>query len=752
MATTAASTGLAITIPLVKYRALLATKQVLPDQSQFRLAIHLQKLYNRSKDYEPQVEYSARLDQISRAARRQQSASGGISENPQITPSRWRTFMAARESRNSLALTRRLTSHESAMQLTSPKGFMLHGEVGTGKSMLIDLFADCLPNSKKRRWHFNTFMLETFSKLEALRRSRTASSTSLASMTGQEDDYSLLWLAKDMVQTSPILFLDEFQMPDRVASKILTNLMTSFFHLGGVLIATSNRMPEELAQAAGEDYPVPAQSRLKSFGRTFWSRRKSRSSALFGGPNEFAIFLDVLKARCEVWEMGGGRDFRRLESGSVTAPTVAEADVEEWMLDGHEDLQDGIGMAGWPAPAAGMDSENDTTAKVTQLPKFYSTGENDEESLSSAIINATGQAHLDGVPWTSTAIRIYGRSIPIPRICNGVTMWTFDELCKSVLGPADYISIASLSHTIILTDVPIQTWLMKNEARRFITLLDALYECRCKLYISAAAGPDELFFPESDGKESDEAADSVYSETISDVYQDATAPFRPNILSQNPDYVEYHPEPDYTHARLAGKLAADALEDDPPNKPHLKPFGRSFGRTDGEMDRRPVDPDEERYTGARRKLDFGKTSRFTGEDERFAYKRAQSRLWEMCGARWWAREEEGWHRPLPVEARRWERLVAEDESAMLEAKKRNASGGQMGDAAMGHAMSDETRDERSFRTGASSSSSPFRNSEEPPPNISWTHIWGTMRWGEKAGKWGQGPAGLKEKDKDDGKQ
>jgi len=168
------------------------------------------------------------------------------------------------------------------------------------------------------------------------------------------------------------------------------------------------------------------------------------------------------------------------------------------------------------------------------------------------------------------------------------------------------------------------------------------------------------------------------------------------------------------------------------------------------MDRRPVDPDEERYTTARPKLDFGKTSRFTGEDERFAYKRAQSRLWEMCGAKWWARDEEGWHRPLPVEARRWERLVAEDESAMLEAKRKSALIGQAGDAAMGHAMSDETRDERSFRTGASSSSSPFRNSEEPPPNISWTHIWGTMRWGEKAGKWGQGPEGLEKKG--DGKQ
>ena len=745
MATAAASTGIAITNPLVKYRALLATKQLLPDESQFRLAIHLQKLYDRLKDYEPEIEYSARLDQISRAARLQQANNGTFNDAISSLPSRWRSFMAAKQTRDSLALTRRLMSHESAMQLTSPKGFMLHGEVGTGKSMLIDLFADCLPTRKKRRWHFNTFMLETFSKLEALRRSRSLAS---AAAPGSEDDYSLLWLAKDMVQNSPVLFLDEFQLPDRAASKILTNLMTSFFHLGGVLIATSNRMPEELAKAAGEDFPLPAPSRLGAFGREFWSRRKSRSDALFGGQDEMSIFLEVLKARCEVWEMRGERDYRRLESGSVGKARVAEEEVEKWLVDGHDDLQR---LAEMPVVSE-VDGESEMPEPVA-MPKYFSLDGTDdaEGGLAAAIEQATGQAHLDGVPWQASSLRVYGRPTPIPRICNGVTMWTFDELCKSVLGPADYISIASLSHTVILTDVPVLTWLAKNEARRFITLLDALYECRCKLYISAEAGPDDLFFPENaTGKEGEEAGDAVYSETISDVYQDATAPFRPNILSQNPNYVEPDPEPDYTHARLAGKLAADALEDDPPNKPSRRDgaFGRSFGRTDGEMDRRPVDPDEERYTAAatqRRKLDFGNTSRFTGEDERFAYKRAQSRLWEMCGARWWARDEPGWHRPLPEEARRWERLVADEG---VGARRPLGGGSDYVDAGMGEAAPDETRDKRSFKTGASSSSSPFRNSEEPPPKISWTHVWGTTIWGPKAGKWGQGVEGLKEKVKD----
>jgi protein AFG1 len=177
------------------------------------------------------------------------------------------------------------------MKIQSPKGLMLHGEVGTGKSMLIDLFAESLPNRKKRRWHFNTFMLDIISQLEQLRKSRV-------DVSDMQDEYSLLWLARDLIERSPILFLDEFQFPDRAASKILSNLMTSFFQLGGVLIATSNRMPEELAKAAGMEFarPVPKLSRLQ------WRLGMDGIVGRDDGPGqlgEFAHFLEVLRARCE---------------------------------------------------------------------------------------------------------------------------------------------------------------------------------------------------------------------------------------------------------------------------------------------------------------------------------------------------------------------------------------------------------------------------------------------------------------------
>jgi hypothetical protein len=193
--------------------------------------------------------------------------------------------------------------------------------------------------------------------------------------------------------------------------------------------------------------------------------------------------------------------------------------------------------------------------------------------------------------------------------------------------PLPDITLASTFHTLILDEVPILTILQKNEARRLITLLDALYEARCKLIIRAEAGPDDLFFPETtqratiasnaQSQDANDGGDAVYPETLSEIYQDQTAPFRPNISA-------YREEP-------ATKTGHDPDEDS------------DFG---------PI-PGKENEIG--RTVNFGMTNSFTGEDERFAYKRARSRLWEMCGSRWHARDEVGWWRPSPTEVRRWER-------------------------------------------------------------------------------------------------
>ncbi|KAL9097233.1 MAG: hypothetical protein Q9165_000660 [Trypethelium subeluteriae] len=499
MSLRASSTGIAITNPLVLYRALISTRQIDPDPAQHRLAIHLAKLYDQLKDYEPEIEYGQRLEQISRVVDQKQETANP-SDTIIGTRGVWHSLLTQKEKRDSLALTKVLSSHEAALKLNSPKGLMLHGEVGTGKSMLIDLFADCLPNRKKRRWHFNTFMLDTFARLEQIRHQRI-SMTIPSRQAQQEEDYSLLWLARSLIKTSPILFLDEFQLPDRAASKIMSNLMTRFFQLGGVLIATSNRMPEELAKAAGMEF-TPPPTRMESLawrlGLVGGERIAGRSGNMFASRGEFASFLELLKARCEVWEMGGGKDYRRKE--------IEESLNHQEVVQFAEELGTGQDAAAVVESNLSQEESTHATSSETIAPTKYFIKPPLDSSLTTGFLASFHSSLLEvaslpqntaAIPWTSTTLRVYGRIVPVPRRYRGITHWTFAELCQTELGPADYITLASTFHTLILTDVPVLTVLQKNEARRFITLLDALYEARCKLLVSAAAGPDDLFFPEA---------------------------------------------------------------------------------------------------------------------------------------------------------------------------------------------------------------------------------------------------------------
>lgn len=605
-------TAVTITDPLVKYNALLATGTFEPDPAQHRLAHHLQKLYLRLKDYSPPTEYRTRLRQLTRAvdeACENETEQLAVKNHPiRRNPLFARFFRSTEGPADRLALTRVLTSHQAALDVDSPKGLFLSGEVGTGKSMLIDLLADGLPTSRKRRWHFNTFMLYTFSRLEEFRKARPK--------MGQGDqDWSLLWMAKEMIETSPILFLDEFQLPDRASSKILSNLFIPFFQFGGVLIASSNRMPDELEKATGAHYSPPPSGGLVSqlFGRSSQRQR----GELFGNTSDFAAFLEVLKFRCDFWHMEGAKDWRRRDTSGrldIAQQSTGEDGLTSENANAPQDqallLAEGVG---------------DSTT-----PGKYALTIDDQAAWDRMIFAAMDQPLVTSIPWSATSLVVYGRAVKVPRQYKGVSLWDFHELVHS-FGPADYITLASNYHTFIIDKVPVLPVSMKNEARRFITFLDALYEARCKLLIRAEVGPDNLFFPEQNRKKTstpglskfatntrrprspEEHEDATYSETIAEVFQDSAAPFRPNIST----YQEGTPSP-----RISS-IHAEIDSD----------FG-ILGQ----------------------KVDFGNTSAFTGEDERFAYKRAASRLWEMCSASWHGRPgtPEQWWQPLPADARHWE--------------------------------------------------------------------------------------------------
>lgn len=536
----------------------------------------------------------------------------------------------------------------------------------------------------------------------------------------------------------------------------------------GVLVATSNRMPEELANASGTEYVRPSSSRMGLLGNRWGllgsGHQQGRSENMFSGKGDFAAFLEVLRARCEVWDMEGEKDWRRRE---------ADDDDTVEHTTGSDSLSENaatFGGLGASDDELGCEQSRDTTIKtgaVSQvskstkpvIPRHYHVAssphvaaELNQKAWGSAVLKTVLSdpglpSSITEVPWESTYLRVYGRNVFVPRCHSSVTMWTFSELCSSNLGPADYITLASTFHTLILDTVPILTLLQKNEARRFITLLDALYEARCKLLIRAAAGPDDIFFPETRTGRGSETADDrnsnddggVYSEVFSEIYQDQTSPFRPNISS----YTSSASPPSYPSSSLPSTSHSSNILD--LSKRSIladedSDFGPVYGAGRFSGTRGPSDgsPGAGNEIGRQDRPDFAKIGTFTGEDEKFAYKRARSRLWEMCGRRWWDRNDEGWWRPVSREVRRWEG----DETAAVQSGSSVSLNEEVNAAIPEQEAGDEIEEkEKLFRHGAS----PFRTSREPPPKFGWVHAWGMMKWGKKAGAWGKGPEGLEDK-------
>ena len=86
-----------------------------------------------------------------------------------------------------------------------------------------------------------------------------------------------------------------------------------------------------------------------------------------------------------------------------------------------------------------------------------------------------------------------GRTLHVPKSLKGVAVFSFKRLCGEPRGAADYLAIAQTYHTVIIVGIPAMGPDMRNEATRFVTLIDALYENKVKLFVSAAAQPEDLY-------------------------------------------------------------------------------------------------------------------------------------------------------------------------------------------------------------------------------------------------------------------
>lgn len=109
-----------------------------------------------------------------------------------------------------------------------------------------------------------------------------------------------------------------------------------------------------------------------------------------------------------------------------------------------------------------------------------------------AALDAAFSSLTDGAAAAPAEIAVQGRVLSVPRAALGVARAGFADLCVKPLGPADFLALAKAFHTVVLDDVPVLSAEKRNEARRFITLIDALYEHRTKLVCAAAAQPDAL--------------------------------------------------------------------------------------------------------------------------------------------------------------------------------------------------------------------------------------------------------------------
>jgi cell division protein ZapE len=90
-------------------------------------------------------------------------------------------------------------------------------------------------------------------------------------------------------------------------------------------------------------------------------------------------------------------------------------------------------------------------------------------------------------------LSVKGRKLRVPRASMGVARFFFHDLCEQPLAAADYLRIAHEFHTIIIDRIPVMGFEQRNAAKRFIILIDTLYDHAVKLVASAAAEPDALY-------------------------------------------------------------------------------------------------------------------------------------------------------------------------------------------------------------------------------------------------------------------
>ncbi len=317
----------------------------------------------------------------------------------------------------------------------APRGVYLWGGVGRGKSLLMDIFFNNTNVARKRRVHFHEFMAETHDRIAAWRSAPEPARRRHAGANPKALDDPIPPVAADIADGACLLCFDEFQVTDIADAMLLGRLFEALLAKGVVVVATSNRHPDEL-------YKDGLNRQL------------------------FLPFIALLKSRLEVVHLDAAQDYRleRLSGAPVYHTPLGPA-------------ADAAMNEAWTVMIAGSRERRET-------------------------------------------LHVKGRDVIAPRTARGLARFSFADLCEAPLGASDYLAIARRYSTIFVDNIPILAPEARNEAKRFITLIDALYETRTKFVCSAEAAPDQLY-PEGQGSFEFERATSRLAEMQTDAYLSA---------------------------------------------------------------------------------------------------------------------------------------------------------------------------------------------------------------------------------------
>lgn len=515
-----ASNSVVLTDPFAVYQNYVRTRILEHDEAQLRAMKEFQKLYFRVLDYKPPEDLAIKSSILMRKLE-VRSAREAL-HDPRALLSKLKLWVRSDLQSHQSALIRSLSDEEALENIAAPRGLLVNGEVGCGKSMLMDIFASSLPHQSKMRWHYNNFILWVFSEIHRVQSERVLLATGKGRRLLMENEFILYEVAQRMIAQSTIFMLDEFMLPDIASAQICRILFTFYFRLGGVLVATSNKLPEEL------------------YSQNF--NRENLDS-----------FVGILHSRCVAVDMKSKVDYRQHFAGKSTS-------TSNYIV------------------------ENAKSGRAWRL-------------LVSSAVDLDVDS-VDAIPWKKDTLVVYKRELVISRLLNDVCYVDFNFVCCGSLGSSDFISLASRYHTVIVDHVPVMTTKMKNEARRFITLLDALYEAKCQLFLRCEAPVEHLFFPAEETQQL--GTDAVQEEEM---------------------------------------FARTAMQTENPYRPNVSSYDQSYAK--------------EYLDAGKPEHNFSNTLSFTGEDEQFAFKRAVSRIQEMVSSDHW-RKESRWV-PIDPSMRPWEK-------------------------------------------------------------------------------------------------